>query len=67
MLGNSYNSQERVVCAGYDNGDIKMFDLRTMTLRWETTIANGVRMNLCYTLPKYIRNSNSSINVKIYI
>jgi hypothetical protein len=31
-----------VVCAGYDNGDIKMFDLRTNSLRWETNVKNGV-------------------------
>lgn len=30
------------MCAGYDNGDIKLFDLRTMTLRWETSHRNGV-------------------------
>ena len=27
-FGNSYNDEERCVLAGYDNGDIKMFDLR---------------------------------------
>ena len=27
--GNSYNDEERVVAAGYDNGDVKIFDLRT--------------------------------------
>lgn len=41
-FGNAYNTEERCVCAGYDNGDIKMFDLRTMSLRWETNLANGV-------------------------
>uniref|UniRef100_A0A8V0Z3E6 Dynein axonemal assembly factor 10 n=1 Tax=Gallus gallus TaxID=9031 RepID=A0A8V0Z3E6_CHICK len=41
-FGNAYNQEERVVCAGYDNGDIKLFDLRTMSLRWETNIKNGV-------------------------
>ncbi|KAG8323518.1 dynein axonemal assembly factor 10 [Homalodisca vitripennis] len=41
-FGNSYNNEERVVCAGYDNGDIKMFDLRTMCLKWETNVKNGV-------------------------
>ena len=30
------------MCAGYDNGDVKMFDLRTMGLRWETNVKNGV-------------------------
>ncbi|CAH1400146.1 unnamed protein product [Nezara viridula] len=41
-FGNSYNNEERVVCAGYDNGDIKMFDLKNMSVRWETNIKNGV-------------------------
>ena len=40
--GYAYNQEERVVCAGYDNGDIKLFDLRNMSLRWETNIKNGV-------------------------
>ncbi|ELW64093.1 WD repeat-containing protein 92 [Tupaia chinensis] len=39
--GNAYNQEERVVCSGYDNGDIKLFDLRNMSLRWETNIKNG--------------------------
>ncbi|CAB3364006.1 Hypothetical predicted protein [Cloeon dipterum] len=41
-FGNSYNSDERVLCSGYDNGDIKMFDLKKMELRWETNLANGI-------------------------
>ncbi|UJR27252.1 hypothetical protein I4U23_008547 [Adineta vaga] len=41
-FGNAFNSSERVVCAGYDNGDVKLFDLRSMSLRWETNIKNGV-------------------------
>ncbi|KAJ3109101.1 WD repeat-containing protein 92 [Phlyctochytrium planicorne] len=41
-FGNSYNDSERMVCAGYDNGDVKMFDLRTMSTHWETNIRNGV-------------------------
>lgn len=42
-FGNAYNDEERCVVAGYDNGDIKMFDLRTMSVRWETHLPNGVR------------------------
>ncbi|XP_012254834.1 dynein axonemal assembly factor 10 [Athalia rosae] len=41
-FGNSYNSEERVVAAGYDNGDIKIFDLKTMGVRWESNLKNGV-------------------------
>lgn len=41
-FGNSYNDEERCVCAGYDNGDVKLFDLRTNTLRWEANVKNGV-------------------------
>lgn len=41
-FGNSYNTEERCVCSGYDNGDVKLFDLKTMSIRWETNIKNGV-------------------------
>ena len=41
-FGDSYNSEERAVCAGYDNGDVKMIDLRNMSQRWETNVKNGV-------------------------
>ncbi|XP_055880420.1 dynein axonemal assembly factor 10-like [Biomphalaria glabrata] len=41
-FGDSYNAQERCVAAGYDNGDIKLFDLRNMSLKWETNVKNGV-------------------------
>ena len=41
-FGNSYNETERMVCAGYDNGDIKMWDLRNMSLYWDTNVGNGV-------------------------
>lgn len=33
--------------SGYDNGDIKMFDLRMMCLKWETNVKSGVG-NLVY-------------------
>lgn len=41
-FGNSYNSEERIVAAGYDNGDIKMYDLKTMSIRWSKCVKNGV-------------------------
>uniref|UniRef100_A0A3B3RN11 Dynein axonemal assembly factor 10 n=1 Tax=Paramormyrops kingsleyae TaxID=1676925 RepID=A0A3B3RN11_9TELE len=41
-FGHAFNDQDRCVCAGYDNGDIKLFDLRNMSLRWEKNIKNGV-------------------------
>lgn len=41
-FGNSYNDEERCVLAGYDNGDIKLFDLKTCKVRWETSTDNGV-------------------------
>lgn len=49
-FGNSYNDSERCVCAGYDNGDVKLFDLRTMTQRWETNIKNGVSIQLSHII-----------------
>lgn len=42
VLGNSYCDEERCIVAGYDNGDIKLFDLRANSIRYETNVANGV-------------------------
>ena len=41
-FGNSYNDAERMIAAGYENGDVKMFDLRNMSLAWECNVKNGV-------------------------
>ncbi|KAL0276141.1 UNVERIFIED_CONTAM: hypothetical protein PYX00_003776 [Menopon gallinae] len=41
-FGNSYNSEERIVCAGYDNGDLKMINLKNMKILFETNLKNGV-------------------------
>jgi len=41
-FGNAYNAEERCLAAGYDNGDIKLFDLKTNCLRWDTNVKNGV-------------------------
>lgn len=41
-FGNSYNNEERCVCSGYDNGDIKLFDLRAMKILWETNVSGGI-------------------------
>ncbi|CAJ1022735.1 WD domain, G-beta repeat, putative [Leishmania guyanensis] len=41
-LGNSFDPDERVVAAGYDNGDIKIFDLRTQKMLHEMHVSNGV-------------------------
>lgn len=41
-FGNAFDESERCVLAGYENGDIKMYDLRHGTIRFETNVANGV-------------------------
>jgi len=41
-FGNSFNQEERCLAAGYDNGDVKLFDLKTNCLRWDTNVQNGV-------------------------
>jgi hypothetical protein len=40
-LGNCYNL-ERCVLAGYESGDLKMFDLAAARVRWETNVGKGV-------------------------
>jgi len=41
-FGNSYSDEDRCIVAGYDNGDVKLFDLRMNAMRYETNVANGV-------------------------
>ena len=41
-IGDSFNNEERCIAAGYDNGDLKLFDLRKLNVRWETTLKNGI-------------------------
>ncbi|CAG0897899.1 unnamed protein product [Darwinula stevensoni] len=41
-FGGAHSIEERVVCAGFENGDIKMFDLRSMGILWETNAKNGI-------------------------
>ncbi|XP_055608058.1 dynein axonemal assembly factor 10 [Uranotaenia lowii] len=41
-FGNSFNSSERFVVAGYDNGDVKLIDLKMMKEQWTTNVKNGV-------------------------
>ena len=49
LTGNACNSHDRCVAAGFDNGDIKLFDLRSMSLRWETNVRNGVCGHFSYS------------------
>lgn len=41
-FGNTYNDYDRVVAAGYDNGDLKIFDLKANVMRFETNVKNGI-------------------------
>lgn len=41
-FGNTFNGSERCIGAGYDNGDIRLFDLRAMAVRWEANVRQGV-------------------------
>ncbi|KAK4005161.1 dynein axonemal assembly factor 10 [Daphnia magna] len=41
-FGGAYNASERLLAAGFDNGDLKIFDLKTMKIQWETNVGNGI-------------------------
>lgn len=41
-FGNAYNNRERCVLASFDNGDIKLFDLRQLKPIWETKASDGI-------------------------
>lgn len=42
-FGNSYNNDERCIAAGYDNGDLKLFDLKMNSLRYTAITIDGIR------------------------
>ncbi|KAK9763994.1 WD repeat-containing protein 92 [Basidiobolus ranarum] len=41
-FGNSWSDQERSVGIGYDNGDIKLVDLRNMSFIWGDNVKDGI-------------------------
>nr|CAH0109253.1 unnamed protein product [Daphnia galeata] len=41
-FGGAYSSSDRLLAAGFDNGDLKIFDLKTMKVQWETNVGNGI-------------------------
>lgn len=41
-FGHSYTDYDRMVACGYENGDLKIFDLRTNTVNYETNLKNGI-------------------------
>jgi len=41
-FGSSSDSADKIIAAGFDNGDVKIFDLRAMSVLWETHVSNGV-------------------------
>ena len=59
FVGNSHSNEDRFVCSGYDNGDIKVFDLRNLSLFWEKNLKNGVRKS--YLIINII---NININIR---
>jgi WD repeat-containing protein 92 len=41
-FGNAFSNNQRALSCGFDNGDIKIFDLNAMQLKWEDNCKNGV-------------------------
>ena len=41
-FGNAHSDSDRAVAAGYDNGDLKLFDLRTVSVLFEDTAPAGI-------------------------
>ncbi|KAH0795703.1 WD repeat-containing protein 92 [Histomonas meleagridis] len=41
-MGGTTGPQDRTVAAGFDNGDVKLWDLRSSSISWQTNLRNGV-------------------------
>lgn len=35
-------NEDRIITAGYDNGELKMFDLRANKMKWESKVSHGI-------------------------
>ncbi|XP_078097189.1 dynein axonemal assembly factor 10-like isoform X3 [Mustelus asterias] len=57
-FGHACTPWDRCVCAGYDNGDIKLFDLRNMEVRWETNVKSGPYKFTAWTVRHLPQNGN---------
>eukprot|EP01102_Stenamoeba_stenopodia_P016938 TRINITY_DN5991_c0_g1_i3.p1 TRINITY_DN5991_c0_g1~~TRINITY_DN5991_c0_g1_i3.p1 ORF type:complete len:251 (-),score=35.49 TRINITY_DN5991_c0_g1_i3:20-772(-) len=67
-FGNSTNDSDRCVYAGYDNGDLRLFDLRASKQRARANIGNGICSIACddkYTQsgPLLVTMLNSTIRL----
>ena len=67
FVGDAFNAEERTVVAGYDNGDIKMFDLKKMAVRWETNIKNGVLSLILFDIILLFSNKIIISNMQCFI
>jgi WD repeat-containing protein 92 len=63
-FGNSFSDEERCVCAGYDNGDVKLFDLRTNSVRWETNVSNAVT---CVEFDRKDIEMNKLVSASVFV
>ena len=41
-FGNSFDYKERCIGLGYDNGDVKLYDIRASKLKWKTNLKYGI-------------------------
>ena len=61
-----------MIAAGFDNGDVNMFDLRNMKLQWSTNVGNGVcslqydRMGN-YIYKRLLPKLNSFLKTIVYV
>jgi hypothetical protein len=56
-LGNAWNNEERVVAVGYDDGEVKLFDLKAMSILSELTISSGVFIEKVFFIKHYFFSS----------
>ena len=54
-----------MIAAGFDNGDVKLFDLKAMKIQWSTNVQNGV-CSLSFDRMGERNQKNMSIKVNRY-
>lgn len=67
-FGNAYNNHDRCIAASFDNGDVKLFDLRRLKVLWETNVNHGIcQMHFNRTTDRIDTVLGSSVQGSLHI
>lgn len=57
VVGNAHSVDDRSVCAGYENGDISLFDLRKVSMLWNKNMPKTGICSVAFDSPEKPRGN----------